>query len=65
MKRKLKKLPDYRYLGCPITKNNSPWCFRDCVPKNGIGTCGRIAPHGMRSRIQIGIDMYRKSQKSA
>jgi uncharacterized protein (TIGR00369 family) len=49
-------LREYSYLGCPLTRNRSPWCFRLCVPEeSGEGFCGRLAPHGMQSRIQRGI----------
>ncbi len=56
-------LKDYTYLGCPLTKNRSPWCFRLCIPTAaGTGLCGRVAPHGFKSRIQQGIEDYRKTQ---
>ncbi len=63
-KKQLKTLPDYRFLGCPLTKNNTPWCFALCEPDNeGIGECGRTAPHSMKSRIQKGIDDYKMSKE--
>lgn len=59
--RKLAK--SYTYLGCPLTKNRSPWCFRLCNPQaDGTGLCGRVAPHGLKSRIQQGIEDFKKSQ---
>ena len=55
-------LKQYTYLGCPLTNNRSPWCFRLCEPDaKGLGRCGRVAPHGIKSRIQLGIDDYKKS----
>jgi len=58
-----KKLREYTYLGCPLTKNRSPWCFRLCKPNaDGTGLCGRVAPHGFKSRIQLGIENYKKRQ---
>jgi uncharacterized protein (TIGR00369 family) len=55
-------LRSYTYLGCPLTRNRSPWCFRLCIPDDeGSGECGRIAPHGLKSRIQLGIENYKKS----
>ncbi|MFC2130444.1 hypothetical protein ACFLSQ_03315 [Bacteroidota bacterium] len=61
---RLRKLPDYTYLGCPLTKNRSAWCFRICVPvSNGTGQCGRIAPHVLRGNIQQGIIDYKKIKK--
>jgi len=60
-----KSLKDYTYLGCPLTKNRSPWCFRICRPNtNGTGFCGRVAPHGFKSRIQKGIEDFKKKQNS-
>jgi len=58
-----KDLKEYTYLGCPLTKNRSPWCFRSCKPNaDGTGYCGRVAPHGFKSRIQQGIEDYKKKQ---
>jgi hypothetical protein len=56
-----KGLREYTYLGCPMTKNRSPWCFRMCKPKaDGTGFCGRVAPHGFKSRIQQGIEEFNR-----
>lgn len=58
-----KGLKKYTYLGCPITKNRTPWCFRICRPNaDGTGLCGRVAPHGMKDRIQQGIEEFKKQQ---
>ena len=54
-------LKEYTYLGCPLTSNQSAWCFRLCRPDGqGTGRCGRLAPHGLKSRIQLGIENYNK-----
>ena len=59
-------LKEYTYLGCPLTRNRSPWCFRLCTPDTeGHGHCGRIAPHGFTGRIQAGIQDYNKRQRAA
>jgi uncharacterized protein (TIGR00369 family) len=59
-------LKEYTYLGCPLTRNRSPWCFRLCTPDGeGHGHCGRIAPHGFTGRIQAGIQEYNKRQRAA
>ena len=56
-----KGLKEYTYLGCPLTNNRTPWCFRLCIPDTcGIGHCGRIAPHSLTSRIQQSIINYEK-----
>jgi uncharacterized protein (TIGR00369 family) len=50
----------YTYLGCPLTRNRTPWCFRLCIPdQEGLGDCGRIAPHSLKSRIQVGIEKHK------
>lgn len=41
--------------GCPRTKNRSNWCHAWCVPKDGRGDCGRLAPHGLLGRTQLAI----------
>jgi len=59
-------LKEYTYLGCPLTRNRSPWCFRLCTPDvEGHGHCGRVAPHALKGRIQAGILEYNKRQRAA
>ena len=59
-------LKEYTYLGCPLTRNRSPWCFRLCAPDvEGHGHCGRIAPHALKGRIQAGILAHNKKQCAA
>jgi hypothetical protein len=41
--------------GCPRTKNRSSWCHSRCVPREGVGDCGRLAPHAMLGRTQLAI----------
>lgn len=57
LKKSGKKLPQYTYLGCSITRHRAASCRRMCVPIGGIGACGRLAPHSMVSRIQAAIKM--------
>jgi len=60
IRKKRKRLPEYTYLGCPMTKNRSPWCFRICRPDfDGTGQCGRLAPHSIKGNIQQGIIDYK------
>jgi len=61
-----KGLKEYTYLGCPLTRNRSPWCFRLCIPDGeGHGQCGRVAPHSFKSRIQLGIEKYKQEKLQA
>jgi len=61
-----KGVREYTYLGCPLTRNRSAWCFRLCSPDDdGHGHCGRIAPHGIKGRTQQGIEKYNKKQLEA
>jgi len=45
-------------MGCPLTKNRSAWCYRLCAPVDGLGTCGRVAPHALRGRTDLAIEKY-------
>ena len=45
-------------VGCPLTKNRSAWCYRLCAPEDGLGLCGRIAPHALRGRTDLAIENY-------
>lgn len=44
-----------REWGCPRTRNRTNWCFRWCIPTDGLGACGRVAPHGFMGRTQLAI----------
>ena len=61
--RTVRGLKEYTCLGCPLTRNRSTWCFRLCTPdEDGTGRCGRIAPHGLKSRVQLSIADFKKRQ---
>jgi hypothetical protein len=61
------RIPEYTCLGCPLTKSRSLWCHRLCVPREGIGVCGRVAPHAVVGRTAEAILRYkvRRSQAAA
>ena len=51
----------YTYLGCPLTRNRAPWCFRLCEPDDqGRGRCGRVAPHGLQGETARSIARHNK-----
>ena len=58
--RKKRMILEYRFTGCPLTKSNSCWCHQLCVPVNGNGKCGRIAPHALIGKTQEAIRKYRE-----
>jgi len=64
VKRTRTRVPEYTCLGCPLTKSQSLWCHRLCVPKDGIGTCGRVAPHAVVGRTAEAILKYKIRQGS-
>lgn len=52
---------EYRYFPCPLTHNRTLWCFRLCAPDaDGHGQCGRVAPHSLKGKIQLGIEAHKK-----
>lgn len=60
-----KGVKKYTYLGCPLTRNRSAWCYRICPPdQEGRGRCGRIAPHSLKSSTQLAIAKYKKKRLS-
>ena len=66
MLRTVKGTREYTYLGCPLTRNRSAWCFRICVPDGeGQGHCGRVAPHGLKGRTQLAIERHGRKQRIA
>ena len=61
--RTTKGLKEYTYLGCAITRNKTAWCYRICIPDEyGNGHCGRLAPHSLKSYIQIAIEKHKQKK---
>lgn len=59
VKRERRSVAPYTYRGCVMTRNRSAWCYRICSPnRHGIGACGRIAPHSLKSSTQLAIEKY-------
>jgi len=57
---------EHAHLGCPLTRNKSPWCFRICTPApDGTGECGRVAPHSLMSSTQMAIVKHKKKKQEA
>ena len=50
--------------GCPRTKNRSNWCHARCVPRDGVGDCGRLAPHAMLGQTQRAILEHRRRRRA-
>jgi len=65
VKKMQRRVPEYTVLGCPLTKSHALWCHGLCVPKNGIGVCGRIAPHTVQGRTQMAILKYKIREQQA
>jgi hypothetical protein len=63
VKRTKTRMPEYTHLGCPLTKSHSLWCHALCAPKDGIGMCGRVAPHALMGSTGEAILKY-KIQKA-
>jgi hypothetical protein len=60
LKKRVNKIPAFTFHGCVVTKHRSKSCRAMCRPINGIGACGRIAPHSMISRIQASIAAHKR-----
>jgi hypothetical protein len=56
--RRTRGLRRYTTLGCPMVRNRASWCMELCVPVDGHGSCGRLAPHNMMGRTQQAIARY-------
>ena len=55
--------PRFKEWGCPRTRNRTNWCYGWCVPADGIGACGRVAPHGIMGRTQLAILHHKNRQE--
>ena len=59
-----KKLPEYRHLGCPMTRGFLLWCYGTCKPRKGMGACGRLYPWQFKSTIQKAIAREKARKKA-
>jgi len=62
---RLRPLRPYTTLGCPMIHGKATWCRGLCEPIKGRGVCGRLAPHAMKTRIQLAISRYNARQARA
>ncbi len=60
LRKRVNRIPRFTFHGCVVTKHRSKSCRGLCQPINGIGACGRIAPHSMVSKIQLGIAAHKR-----
>jgi hypothetical protein len=63
LRKRINRIPAFTFHGCVVTKHRSKSCRGLCRPINGIGACGRIAPHSMLSRIQMSIAAYKREME--
>lgn len=64
--RTIKGIREHKHLGCPMTRNRTPWCFRICTPDpDGKGECGRVAPHTLMGATQLAIKKQSERQRQA
>lgn len=59
IRRVQRRVPEYTTRGCPLTKSRTAWCHGVCSPVEGLGVCGRIAPHALLGRTQKAILRHR------
>lgn len=63
LRKRINRIPAFTFHGCVVTKHRSKSCRALCRPINGIGACGRIAPHSMLSRIQMSIAAHKREME--
>ena len=59
-----RKLPEYRVLGCVMTRSRTQWCYGICKPRDGLGACGRLHPSLLKGRTQIAIARHNARMKA-
>lgn len=45
-------------ISCPYNGHQVGWCRGLCTPLEGVGPCGRLAPHALVGRTQLAIAHY-------
>ena len=51
--------------GCVLTHDRTRWCFGLCKPHQGIGQCGRLYPHTLKSLRQRAIAQWQRERSRA
>jgi len=49
---------------CPAARYRTVWCYGGCHPVEGMGLCGRVAPHAIRGRTQQAIDAAQANEET-
>ncbi len=39
------------------------WCFRMCEPVDGVGLCGRTAPHAIKGHVIQAMERYYEKKR--
>jgi hypothetical protein len=63
LNKRVNRLPSFTHPGCVVTHHRSKSCRALCVPIDGIGACGRLAPHSMVSKIQLAIAAHKRARE--
>jgi hypothetical protein len=59
IRKRRRSIPHYVFTGCPLTRHHTRRCLRICRPEaEGRASCGRIAPHSSKGRIQQAVSDY-------
>ncbi len=59
-----RNLPLYTVLPCRAAgRHQVGWCFRMCKPVDGIGLCGRLAPHSIKGQAIQAMEQYYERQR--
>ncbi len=60
-----RRLPQYTTLRCVVAGHQVTWCKGLCAPVEGLGACGRLAPHSLKSHTQLAIAAYKRENEAA
>ncbi|MCP4603673.1 MAG: hypothetical protein GY847_24675 [Proteobacteria bacterium] len=58
------KVPQFTVRKCRAGgRHQVGWCFMMCKPVDGLGLCGRIAPHGIKGRVLEAMERYEEIRR--
>jgi hypothetical protein len=63
VKRKRARLRSHSVLRCLAAGHQVTWCKGLCKAVDGVGQCGRPAPHTLRGRTQLAIERCNERAK--
>jgi len=62
--RRAGRLPEQLFFRCRMVNDQVSWCRMLCKPHKGLGRCGRLAPHELRSEHHKAMTAFKERREA-